>query len=216
MDSYENTKKRLVILISGSGTNLQAIIDACASQRINGYISRVISNVRSAYGIIRAEKAGIPITIHTLFPYKKKESSPTRIQMARYNYDKDLSDIIIKENPALVVCAGWMHILSFACLNPLQKFGINIINLHPALPATFDGMHAIKNAYEAFHQGKITKTGVMVHRVIEEVDRGDPIIFKEVPMINDETFNQFEKRMHEVEHEVIVEAISIVLKAMDV
>ncbi|KTW27108.1 phosphoribosylglycinamide formyltransferase [Pneumocystis carinii B80] len=214
MDCRENGKNKLVVLISGSGTNLQAIIDACASKRINGYISRVISNTRSAYGIIRAEKVGIPTTIHLLLPYKRKEEpNSTGIKIARYKYDRDLSNIIIEENPALVICAGWMHILSNACLDPLEKYGIKLINLHPALPATFDGIHAIERAYKAFCEGKIMKTGVMVHQVIENIDQGTPIIVKEVPMLNDETFSQFEERMHKIEHEVIVEAISIILNA---
>ncbi|EMR09651.1 phosphoribosylglycinamide formyltransferase [Pneumocystis murina B123] len=214
LDSQKNTKNRLVVLISGSGTNLQAIIDACACQQINGYISRVISNTRSAYGIVRAEKVGIPITIHPLLPYKKKEEANLAgIEIARYKYDKDLSDIIIKEDPALVICAGWMHILSNACLDPLEKCGIKLINLHPALPATFDGMYAIERAYKAFCEGKIMKTGVMVHQVIEKIDRGEPIIVKEVPMLSNETFCQFEERMHKIEHEVIIEAILIILNS---
>ncbi|KAG4301030.1 hypothetical protein PCANB_002754 [Pneumocystis canis] len=215
MKIQKNIKNRLVVLISGSGSNLQAIIDACESGYINGYISRVISNKKSAYGITRAEKVGIPVTIH-LLPYMKKESNIKEIQEARYKYDKDLSEIIIKENPVLVICAGWMHILSFACLDPLKKNGIKLINLHPALPSTFDGIHAIKRAYQAFLENKITKTGVMVHWVIEKVDQGEPILVREVPMLNGETFDQFEKRMHEVEHNVIIEAILIVLKSENI
>ncbi|QSL66411.1 hypothetical protein MERGE_000790 [Pneumocystis wakefieldiae] len=212
LDSKKNIKNRLVVLISGFGTNLQAIINACASQKIDGYISRVVSNTRSAYGIVRAEKAGIPVTIHPLLPYKKKEeASPEGIKIARHKYDKDLSDIIIMENPALVICAGWMHILSNACLNPLEKSGIKLVNLHPALPSTFDGLHAIERAYKAFSEGKITKTGVMVHQVIEKIDQGEPIVVREVPMLSDETFDQFEERMHRIENEVIIEAILIVL-----
>ncbi|KAG5517821.1 hypothetical protein PMAC_000275 [Pneumocystis sp. 'macacae'] len=213
MQLEENLKNKLVILISGSGTNLQAIIDACAFKRINGYICRVISNIKSAYGIIRARNAGIPTTIHLLLPYKKREeSSPEGIQKARYKYDEDLSDMIIKEAPVLVVCAGWIHVLSSACLDPLQKSGIKLINLHPALPATFDGMHAIERAYKAFHEHKITKTGVMVHWVIEKIDQGEPIVVREVPMLNGEAFDQFEERMHKVEHDVIIEAILIILQ----
>lgn len=217
MQSEESSKNRLVILISGSGTNLQAIINACASKRINGYICRVISNIGSAYGVTRAKNAGIPTTIHPLLPYKKKEeSNPEGIQKARHKYDKDLSDMIIKERPVLVVCVGWIHILSSACLDPLQKIGIKLINLHPALPSTFNGMHAIERAYKAFHEGKIAKTGVMVHWVIEEIDQGEPIVVKEVPMLNDETFDQFKERMHKVEHDVIIDAILIVLQCKNI
>ncbi|KAG4306231.1 hypothetical protein PORY_000219 [Pneumocystis oryctolagi] len=217
MQHKENLKNKLVVLISGSGTNLQAIINACASGHIDCHISRVISNIGSAYGIVRAKNAGIPTTIHPLLPYKKKEEpSLEGIQKARHKYDKDLSEIIMKENPTLVVCVGWTHILSSSCLDPLQKHGIRLINLHPALPGEFDGMHAIKRAYDAFLQRKLVKTGVMVHWVIEKIDKGEPIVVKEVPMLDNETYNQFEERMHKIEHDAVIEAISIILQKKNI
>ena len=86
-----------------------------------------------------------------------------------------------------------------------------VINLHPALPGAFDGTNAIRRAYDAFQRGEITKTGVMVHRVVKEVDRGEPIVVREVVMTDGESFEDFETRMHEVEWQVIVEATAKVL-----
>lgn len=91
-----------------------------------------------------------------------------------------------------------MHILSPAFLDSLQ--GIPIINLHPALPGAFDGANAIGRAYEAFQRGEVDKTGAMVHRVVKEVDRGEPLVVREIGMREGETLEQLEKRIHEVSH----------------
>ena len=95
------------------------------------------------------------------------------------------------------------------------RFPIPIINLHPALPGAFDGANAIGRAYEAFQAGEIDKTGAMVHRVVAEVDRGEPLIVREVEMRKGETLEQLEARIHEVEHEIIVEGAKKVLDELD-
>ena len=89
---------------------------------------------------------------------------------------------------------------------------IPIINLHPALPGAFDGANAIERAYEAFQQGNIDKTGVMVHRVIQEVDRGEPLVVKEVEMVQGESIEKLEERIHGIEHVAIVEGARRVLE----
>lgn len=93
----------------------------------------------------------------------------------------------------------------------VQK-AIPVINLHPALPGTFDGTNAIDRAYEAFQKGDINHSGVMVHRVIKEVDRGEPILVKEVEMKHGEPLEEFESRVHKVEWEVIVQATAKALQ----
>jgi phosphoribosylglycinamide formyltransferase len=126
----------LVVLISGSGTNLQALIDAQETD-IPAKIVHVVSNRQKAFGLQRAERANIPTTYHNLLKYKKKELDE---QKARAKYDKDLADIILDIRPSLVVCAGWMHILAPTFLGPLAESRIPVINLHPALPGQFNGM----------------------------------------------------------------------------
>lgn len=123
----------------------------------------------------------------------------------------------------MVVLAGWMHVLGERFLNVMEgKKGdalgedtasraIPVINLHPALPGAFDGANALQRAYDAFQRGEITKTGVMVHRVVKEVDRGEPIVVREIEFHDDEAQEDFEKRLHETEWEVIVEATKKVL-----
>jgi len=88
---------------------------------------------------------------------------------------------------------------------------IPTINLHPALPGAFDGANAIERAYEAFQAGQITHSGVIVHRVIKEVDRGEPVIIREVDMYKGEKIETFEERLHKIEWEIIVQGANKVL-----
>jgi phosphoribosylglycinamide formyltransferase len=204
----------LLVLISGSGTNLQALIDACKSHEIpSTRVCRVISNRKSAYGLERARLADIPATYHNLVSYKKKHPDTEEgIQAAREAYDVDLAKIIVEENPTLVVCAGWMHILSTPFVTSLQGASIPIINLHPALPGAFNGANAIERAWEAFQHGEIAATGVMIHYVISEVDMGEPILVRDIECRTGESESELETRIHEVEWEVIVEGTR---KALD-
>lgn len=195
--------QRIVVLISGSGTNLQALIDAGLP------VVHVLSNRKAAYGLTRARNAGIASSYHNLTPYKAAHPGDDRA--AREAYDADLADLILAQNPDLVVCAGWMHILSLAALDPLASAGVDIINLHPALPGCFDGKDAIRRAWEAFNAGKITETGVMIHHVIGPVDRGEPIVIKKVDLRAGESLEDLEARMRVVEHAAIVEGTRIVL-----
>jgi phosphoribosylglycinamide formyltransferase len=198
---------RILVLISGNGSNLQALIDACNTVKLpSSRIIRVISNRKDAYGLIRAQNASIPTTYHNLVKYKKQQAaSDAGILLARVAYDKDLAQLILENKPDLVVCAGWMHILSSAFVDALSEADIATINLHPALPGQFNGANAIHRAYEAFKKGEIEHTGVMIHHVISEVDMGEPIVTKEVPIMKGESEEQLENRIHEVEWELIVE-----------
>jgi phosphoribosylglycinamide formyltransferase len=213
---------RLTVLISGNGTNLQAIIDACVASKIpNTSIVRVISNRKAAFGLQRAQKAQIPTTYHNLLVYKKKYPAPVTpdgssedFSDARKAYDADLAAIILEDRPTMVVCAGWMHILTPQFLTPLSnvKPAIPVINLHPALPKMFDGAGAIERAYAAFQRGEIEKTGIMIHYVIAEVDRGPPILVKEIEILKGEPLENLEERIHESEWETIVQGTSIALE----
>ena len=199
--------KSVVVLISGSGTNLQAIIDAITSQQLpDTAISLVVSNRAAAFGLTRALTAGIPTFYFPLKPY-------TDQGLSREQYDADLAQRVKEElggkEPDLVVLAGWMHILSS---HFIQKFPCGLINLHPALPGQFDGAHAIQRAYEAFVAGQCDHTGVMVHWVIPEVDRGEVILSRRVEIVKGDTQEMLEERIHLVEHGLLVEAIHKVLK----
>ncbi|KKY29034.1 putative phosphoribosylglycinamide formyltransferase [Phaeomoniella chlamydospora] len=205
---------KILVLISGNGSNLQALIDAADTPKLpSTQIIRVISNRKDAYGRTRAKNAGIPDSYHNLVAYKKQQpATPEGIATARENYDQDLAKMIIDDQPDLVVCAGWMHILSSTFVDMLAGAGIGIINLHPAKPKEFNGAHAIERAYEAFQKGLIEETGIMMHYVISEVDMGEPILVKSIQISNDESLEQLEQRIHESEWGLIVEGTRIALE----
>ncbi|KAJ2004837.1 phosphoribosylglycinamide formyltransferase [Coemansia thaxteri] len=194
--------KKIVVLISGSGTNLQALIDAERQGQLGGNIALVVSNKKNAYGLARAAEASIPASVKTLKEYKDAGKS-------REDFDRDLAELIDeKQRPDLVVLAGFMHILSPAFFS---RFGGRIINLHPALPGELDGAHAIDRAYSEFLAGKRTKTGVMVHFVIPEVDKGQPILTQDVPCVQGDSLEDLENRIHAVEHQILPKAVKLVL-----
>ncbi|KAK6614026.1 phosphoribosylglycinamide formyltransferase [Botrytis cinerea] len=194
---------KAIVLISGNGSNLQALIDA--SQGTNDSeislpylkIIRVITNRKAAYGVTRAAEAGIPTTCHNLLTgkyHKKDEKDPAVIKAAREKYDADLADLVISEQPDI----------------------IPIINLHPALPGKYDGANAIGRAFNDFEQGRLenNKTGLMIHYVISEVDRGTPIVVKEVECKTSESLGELEARMHAEEHKLIVEGTAMAIKEL--
>lgn len=195
------SKPRLIIFISGSGSNLQAILDAAANDLITVDIVLVVSNRKSAYGLVRAELAGVPTLYFPLKPYNE-------MGRGREQYDADLAEAIMPYQPDLIVLAGWMHVLSPAFLNHFPR---QVINLHPALPGQFSGTHAIERAYEAFQRGEITYSGCMVHYTIPEVDAGPVIAHTIVPIYPTDALADFEARMHEAEHALLVGAIGLAI-----
>jgi formyltetrahydrofolate-dependent phosphoribosylglycinamide formyltransferase len=192
---------RLVVMISGSGTNLQAILDAVEHGTLDAQVAAVISNRKDAFGLVRATNAGVPTATFPLKPYA--ESGRPRVA-----YDADLAAVVAGYEPDLIVLAGWMHVLSPAFLD---HFPMRVLNLHPALPGQFAGTHAIQRAYEAFQRGEIGRTGVMVHWVVPEVDAGPVIASAEVPIYPADSLDELEARIHATEHRLLVEAIRSVL-----
>lgn len=194
---------RLAVLISGSGTNLQAILDACASGDLRDtQVAVVASNRIAAYGLQRAQAHGVPTLYHPLKPYRDAGRS-------REEYDADLAAKLAPYAVDLVCLAGWMHVLSMGFL---RHYPQRVINIHPALPGAFPGMHAIERAYEAFQRGEITHTGVMVHYAPDEgVDVGPVIVQRTVPIYPDDTLETLEARIHATEHVLYIEAIRQVL-----
>jgi phosphoribosylglycinamide formyltransferase len=120
----------ITVLISGNGSNLQALINAQADELAGAKIVRVISNRKNAFGLQRASNASIPTGYHNLLAYKNKHLAE-QVDLAREEYDADLAKLILADEPDLVVCAGFMHILKPSFLEPLSKKGVDVINLHP-------------------------------------------------------------------------------------
>lgn len=207
---------KATVLISGNGSNLQALIDASTTLIPHLQIIRVISNRSKAFGLTRAETASIPTNYHNLVSGKyhaSGEKDPDVVKAAREKYDADLADLVLADEPDIVVCAGWMHVLAPTFLDPLKARNVPVINLHPALPGKYDGAGAIKRAYDDYHKGKLEndRTGIMVHYVISEVDRGEPIVIREIPCKTPETLEELETRIHDVEHVIIVEGTAMAI-----
>jgi phosphoribosylglycinamide formyltransferase-1 len=186
---------RLAVLVSGNGSNLQAIIDACRSGRLEAAIAVVVSNNPEAYALTRATEAGIPTMVRA-----------AGLQPRRH-YDAELAFEVATVGVDLVVLAGWDRLLS-------EEFvgRHTVINLHPAKPGAFPGLHAIERAYRAWQDGAITSGGVMVHYVPDEgVDDGPTIVWEEIEFRHGESLDAYETRVHDVEHRLIVQAIAAVV-----
>ncbi len=188
----------IVVLISGNGSNLQALIDAIRMRALDATIACVVSNRKAAFGLVRAEKAGIPTRYFPLKPYLD-------VGRTRAEYDADLAALVAAYKPDWVVLAGWMHILSAAFVG---RFPYRVVNLHPALPGKFPGAHAIEEAFAAFQRGEIKQTGCMVHLVPDEaVDAGPVIGTAEVPIYRTDTLEMLANRMHQAEHKLLVQSL---------
>jgi phosphoribosylglycinamide formyltransferase-1 len=189
--------KRLVVLASGEGTNLQAILDACASGEIAAAVVAVVSNKSESIALARARQAGVP-AIHV-------GTAPVSVE-TRGEYGARLADAVLAWNPDLVVCAGWMRILSMSFLHHFPK---QVVNIHPSLPGELRGADAIRRAYQETRLGTRTRTGVMMHYIVDEgVDDGPVIDHVEVQMHPEESLDALTERMHVVEHRLLVETLA--------
>ena len=196
-----NSRARLVVLISGNGSNLQAVVDACQSGALKMQVAAVVSNQPEAFGLERARRAGIPALVKAVQPRAALVDRKT----ARLEYDRGLASLVAHYQPDWVLLAGWMRLLSAEFLD---HFPGRVINLHPALPGTFPGTHAIERAFVACQRGEIQHTGVMVHLVPDEgVDSGPVLAQEIVPILPTDTLDSLEGRVHQVEHALLVSAL---------
>lgn len=192
---------KVVVLASGSGTNLQALIDARANRHLHAEIVAVITDNPSAGVIQRAHNAGIAIHIVS-----------RAVDEARADYDSRLADTVLATGAELVVLAGFMRLLS---MHFLSHFPMRVINLHPALPGEFPGTNAIERAFVERDSLGRTHSGVMVHFVPDEgVDDGPVIAARKVPILATDTLDTFTERMHETEHELIVSTLQCVITSL--
>lgn len=189
-----SAKRKLAVLISGNGSNLQAILDACNSGKLDAQVVLVISDHADAYGLERARRANVPAVV--------KSKSNTQERRA---YDAELGDVVAAPQPDWVVLAGWMRVLTTAFL---ERFPNRVVNLHPALPGAFPGTHAIERAFAAYQHREIDHTGVMVHLVPDEgVDCGPVLASEVVPILPEDTLATLEARIHAVEHRLLVQTL---------
>lgn len=176
-------KLKVGVLVSGSGTNLQAIIDAQA-EGLPIEVAHVVSSRPDAYGIERAKAAGIPVLVMNQALYADPRAA-----------DEMIADTLKASGVEYVVMAGYMRMVTGVLLD---AFPNRIINLHPALLPSFVGAHAIQDAFDA----GVKVTGVTVHFANEEYDKGPIIAQRAVVVRESDTVDTLEERIHEVEHEM--------------
>jgi len=175
----------ILVIISGSGTNLQAIIDHCQNGTIRGDILAVISNVPDAKGLDRARRANIEALTLDHRDYSSREE-----------YDQALANLIDSFQPDLVVLAGFMRILTPGFVN---RYLGRLINIHPSLLPKYQGLHTHQRALEAGD----SEHGATVHFVTPELDGGPPIIQGAVPVLPDDSEETLANRVQrEIEHHI--------------
>jgi phosphoribosylglycinamide formyltransferase-1 len=190
--AQNNVPFKLGVLVSGKGTNLQAVIDAIERGELQVEIALVVCNHSDAGAVGKAQQAGVPVEVHELRAY------PSRLAQQQTIAGR-LEDVGVD----LVVCAGWDRVLESQIV---RRFAGRMINIHPSLlPAFGGGLHAIE---DALRYG-VKVTGCTVHFVTEEVDTGPIISQAAVPVLDNDTQGTLAERIHPEEHRLLVEAIKL-------
>ena len=176
--------KRIVVLISGNGSNLQAIINACEEKKINGDVVAVISNKPQVYGLERAKCHDIDNVVVDHRDYETREA-----------YDVSLAKAIDEHQPDLVVLAGFMRILT---ADFVEHYAGKMLNIHPSLLPKYQGLNTHQRAIDAGD----SEHGVSVHFVTAELDGGPLILQAKVPIFENDTSDELAARVHEQEHRI--------------
>jgi phosphoribosylglycinamide formyltransferase 1 len=173
---------RILVLISGSGSNLQAILDGCAQGRIDGQVVAVISNKADAYGLVRAKHAGVAAEVLAHQGFESREA-----------YDAALMARIDSHQPDLIVLAGFMRILTG---NLVRHYQGRMLNIHPSLLPKYQGLHTHQRAIEAGDK----EHGASVHFVTEELDGGPVVLQARVPIFPEDEASDVAARVQVQEH----------------
>ncbi|HYN04110.1 MAG TPA: phosphoribosylglycinamide formyltransferase [Vicinamibacteria bacterium] len=184
--------KKLGVLLSGRGSNLQALVDAAGRGELGGEIAVVVSNVEGAPGLERARKAGIPAV------FRDHRGKP------RESYDAEIVEILRAHHVELVCLAGFMRLLSPVFV---RAFAGRIVNIHPALLPAFAGLDAQRQAWE--HGAKVS--GATVHLVDEGLDSGPIVAQEAVSVLSGDTAETLAARILEAEHRLYPRAVRILL-----
>ncbi|MEM2143044.1 MAG: phosphoribosylglycinamide formyltransferase [Candidatus Thorarchaeota archaeon] len=183
--------KRIGVLISGRGTNLQALIDAERRGDLPGKIVVVISNKSKALGLERAERAGIKTEVVTKIDYPE-----------RVDHDRRVAEILEENGVDLVVLAGYMRIITNELID---RFPNRIINIHPSLLPAFKGVDAQAQALEY----GVRISGCTTHFVTEDPDGGPIILQAAVEVLQDDTVETLSDRILKEEHRILVESVRL-------
>lgn len=184
-------KVNLGVLVSGSGSNLQSVIDNIEQGKVDAVIKVIISNNADAYALKRAKKHGIPFVVIDHTKYRDREL-----------FDLKMIEILKSFSVELVVMAGFMRVLTAIFL---KAFPMKIMNIHPALLPSFQGLHGQSKAFDY----GVKFTGCTVHFADEGVDTGPIIIQAVVPVYEDDTDETLQKRILKEEHRIYPQAIQL-------
>lgn len=186
--------KKFAVFVSGSGTNLQVIIDKVKEGYIPGEIALVVSDNKDAYALERARRAGIPTFCFNPKDYKSREE-----------YEKIIIEELERRGVEFIVLAGFMRVLTPFFV---RRYKNRILNIHPALLPSFPGTHGVR---DALNYG-VKVTGVTVHFVDEGVDTG-PIILQEAEKVrDDDTEESLHQRLHKIEYRLYPLAIKLFIE----
>jgi phosphoribosylglycinamide formyltransferase-1 len=185
--------RRLAVLISGRGSNLQSIINAVGTDRLDATIAVVVSNRADAHGLVRAREAGVD----TLFLNPREHAD-------RESYDRTMADALLARGIDLVCLAGYMRLVGRPLLD---AFPNRILNIHPSLLPAFPGLDAQRQALE--HGVRVS--GATVHLVTAGLDDGPIVMQAAVPVLEDDTVESLSARILAEEHRIYPEAIQLVL-----
>ncbi|MGL4544338.1 MAG: phosphoribosylglycinamide formyltransferase [Plesiomonas sp.] len=177
-----SSSKNIVVLASGNGSNLQAILDACESGRIQGQVTAVISDRADAFALERAQSANIPAEVLRQRDFADRDS-----------FDAALAEAVSRYQPDLVVLAGFMRVLNSAFV---QQFSGKLLNIHPSLLPKYRGLNTHQRAIDAGD----TVHGASIHFVTEQLDGGPIILQAQVPIFEDDTAAEVAQRVQEQEH----------------
>ena len=182
--------KKIVVLISGSGSNLEAIINACEEKKIYGQVVYVVSNNPNAYGLERAKRFNIDTKI-----------IDNKLFFNRDDFDNNLQDFLDKLSPDLIILAGFMRILGRAVTD---KYSTKMINLHPSLLPLYPGL----DTHSQVLSNNDDNHGVSIHYVSAELDGGPLIAQGTIKVKNNEDENDLIDRIHKVEHLLLPEIVN--------
>lgn len=185
---------RIAVLISGGGSNMVALADACERGEVPGRVT-VVAADRKCDGLARAQERGIETLLVEFGAYGQ-----------RAQWDQDLLEVVSAHRPDLVVSAGFMRLLAPSFVD---AFGGRLINLHPSLLPAFPGAHAVRDALA--HGAKVT--GTTVHFVDYEVDHGPIILQEAVPVVAGDTEETLHERIKAVEHRLLPRACKLFLES---
>lgn len=180
----QQTQKSIVVLVSGNGSNLQAIIDEIFQQKINAKISAVIANQETAYGLVRARDAGIP----AIYIDHKSFAS-------REEYDTKMASCIDEYAPNLIVLAGFMRILTPSFV---EHYRGRMLNIHPSLLPKYKGLHTHQRAIDAGDK----EHGASVHFVTPELDGGPVVLQSKVPIFEQQDSQELAERVQQQERQM--------------